>query len=134
MSGRDEAVLQRDHTKPPHRFVAVVRDQFVQERPYIVDHLRVVAREQLEGEQRRTPNRRALVVEAAPQELDLRAEPELADRAVRDGALAKIGRPRGALELFVPLRAQLREAALVAFGRERVGLNGGVGERHRPLG
>ena len=77
-------------------------DELVQERPHRVDHARMVARKRLEREDRRAAAGRALVVEAAPQELDLLAEAELRDRAVGDGALAEVLRPRGGLELVVP--------------------------------
>ena len=55
----------------------VVRDHLVQQRPHAVHDARVVAREQLEREQRRAAAGRALVLEPAPQQLDLLPEPEL---------------------------------------------------------
>ena len=51
----------------------------------------MVARKELEREQRRTARRRALVVEPASQQLLLRAPAELADRAERDGTLPEVG-------------------------------------------
>ena len=52
-------------------------DELVQQRPHAVDDARVVAREQLEREQRGAAAGRALVLEPAPQQLDLLAEAEL---------------------------------------------------------
>ena len=126
--GARRAVAQRDDGKPAHRLVAVVRDELVQQRADVVDIAGVVARQPLEREQRRAAHSRALVVEPAPQQLLLRAEPELADRAVRDGALSEVGRARGSLELVVPLRAELRQLALLALLRQRVGFACRVGE------
>ena len=88
--------------------------------PHVVDVAGVVAREPLEREQRRAAHRGAVVLEPAPQELLLRAEPELADRAVGDRALAKVRSARRRLELVVPLRAQLRQLTLLPLLGERV--------------
>ena len=76
----------------------------MQQRTDVVDDAGVIPRELLECEQRRAAHGRAVVLEPAAQKLDLRAEAELPDRAVRDGALAEVGRPRRGLELLVPLR------------------------------
>ena len=97
---------------------------------HAVDRARMVAREQLEREQRRAAARRALVVEPAPQQLFLRAPAELADRAERDGALAEVGAARGALEIVGPLRAEIGELALGAALRELVALRRRLRERH----
>jgi hypothetical protein len=85
----------------------------------------MLAREQLERDERRAATGGALVIEAAPQELRLLAEPELSDRAIRDGALAVVGRTRGGLELVLPLRAQLGNLPLGALLRERGCLGSG---------
>src|SRR5262249_20679436 len=111
--------------------VAVARRHLVQQRTHGVDVARVVAREQLERQQRRAAARGALVLEAAAQQLELRAEAELADRAVGDGALAVVLRARGEVELLAPLRAQVGELALGALLREAVRLDGRVRERGR---
>ena len=71
--------------------------RILEQRPNPVDRGRMVAREQLDGEQRRSARRRALVVEPAPQQLLLRAPVELPDGAIRDRALAEVlaaGPPR----------------------------------------
>jgi hypothetical protein len=99
--------------------------KLVQRRADGVDDAWVVAREQLEREQRRPTAGRAVVLEAAPQQLDFLAVAELADRAVRDCALAVVGRARGVLDFVLPLRAQARQATLVALLGERGGLGGG---------
>ena len=86
-----------------------------------VDGSRALAREQLERDQRRTAAGRALVVEAAPEQLDLLAEAELTDGPVGDRALAVVGTASGALDLVVPLPAQVGELAFVALLGEGVG-------------
>jgi hypothetical protein len=72
----------------------------------------MVAREQLEREQRRPTAGGALVFEPPAEELRLLPETELPDRAVRDGPLAVIGRPRCALDLVLPLRPEPGEFLL----------------------
>jgi len=86
----------------------------VKERAVGVDVARVVPREELEGEERGAAARRALVLEAAPEELELLAVPELPDRAVRQRALAEIGAAGCALDLVLPLRPVGGELSLVA--------------------
>jgi hypothetical protein len=97
----------------------------MQERPNAVDEPGMLAREALERDQRRTAAGRALVVEATPQELRFLTEPELADRAVRDGALPVVRRAGLAFDLVLPLRPQLGELALRALFRERGRLGSG---------
>jgi len=97
----------------------------VQQRPHVVDEARMLAREALERDQRRATAGRALVVQAAPQELGLLAVPELADRAIRDRTLPVVRRARRAFELVLPLRAQLCELALRALLRKRGRLDSG---------
>src|SRR4051794_16176153 len=94
----------------------------MQERPYAVDDARVVARQPLQREQRGSAARRAVVLETTAEELDLLPVPELRDRAKRDCALAIVPRPRGGLELVVPLLPQDCKLALVSVLRERVGV------------
>src|SRR3954447_841916 len=90
----------------------------------------MVARQLLEREQRRSTHRRAVVAEPAAQELDLRAEAELPDRAIRDRAFAEVGGTGARLELVVPLRAQLGKLLLVALLGERVGLRRRLRQAH----
>jgi hypothetical protein len=97
----------------------------VEQRALRVDGGGPVAREQLERKESGATRRRTFVLEPAPQELELLAVAELADRAVGDGALAEIGAPRCALEFVVPLRPECRELALGAGRRQLVGLSGG---------
>jgi hypothetical protein len=75
----------------------------------------VVAREQLERDERRAAAGRALVLEPSPQQLDLLAVAKLADRAVRDRPLAVVGGARCTLDLVLPLGAQTGERPLVAL-------------------
>ena len=88
-----------------------------------------VAREPLERDERRAAHRRALVLEPAPEQLDLLAEAELADRPVGDRALAVVGVAGRGLDLVAPLGAELRQLLLGARLRERVGLRRRLGER-----
>jgi hypothetical protein len=80
-----------------------------------VDRSRALAREQLERDQRRAAAGRALVVEAAPEQLDLLTEAKLADGPVGDGALAVVGAPGRSLDLVLPLPPQVGELAFVAL-------------------
>jgi hypothetical protein len=91
----------------------------MEKRPHRVDEPWMLAREELERDQRRATAGRALVVEAAPQELRLLTEPELPDRAVRDSTLAVVGRPRLTFDLVLPPGSQLGQLALGALLRER---------------
>jgi hypothetical protein len=100
----------------------------VEQRAICVDRSRAVAREELEREECRAARRGALVLEPSPEELQLLAVPELPDRAVGDGAFAKIGAPRRPFDLVGPLGAQLRELALGTRDRQLVGLGSGCGQ------
>jgi hypothetical protein len=120
-------VLQAENREPADRVVPVRRREVVQERPDAVDRARVVAREQLERQERGAAARRALVVEAAPQQLLLRPPAELPDRPERDRALPEVRAPHRRLELFPPTVAQLGELALRARLSELVGLYGSLG-------
>ena len=94
-----------------------------------VDRTGCVPREELERDQRRAAERRALVVEAAGEELDLLAEAELPDRAIGDRTLAVVGAPCSALDLVLPLPAKIGELTLLALLCERVRLGRCVLER-----
>ena len=72
----------------------------------------MVAREELERDQRRAAAGWALVLQPSANQLGLLAEAELADRPVRDGALAVVVRAGGRLELVAPLSAQAGQLAL----------------------
>jgi hypothetical protein len=85
----------------------------------------MVAREQLERDQSRSPAGRALVLEPAAKQLRLLAEAELPDRAVRDGALPVVVRAGRSLELVGPLRAEPGQLALGALLRELRSFRGG---------
>jgi hypothetical protein len=65
----------------------------------------MVPREQLERDERRAATRGALVLEPAPEQLELLAVAELSDRAICDGALAVVDAAGQPLELVFPLRA-----------------------------
>jgi hypothetical protein len=90
-----------------------------------IDEARMVAREELERDQRRAPTGRAFVLEPAAKQLGLLPEPELPDRPVGDGALLVVVRPGRGLELVGPLSAQPRQLALSAPFRERSSLRSG---------
>jgi hypothetical protein len=79
----------------------------------------MVAGEQFQRDQRGAAAGRALVFEPSAEQLGLLAEAELADRPVRDGALAVVVRAGGRLELVAPLIAQARQLALGPLLRER---------------
>jgi hypothetical protein len=85
----------------------------------------MVAREQLQRQEGRAAARRALVLEAAPEQLELLAVAELPDCAIRERAFAEIGAARCAFDLVLPLRPLRGELSLVAplgqFGRLRSG-------------
>jgi hypothetical protein len=72
----------------------------------------MVAREQLEREQRRPTAGGALVFEATAEELRLLPEAKLPDRAIRDRPLTVVSRPRCALDLVLPLRPEPGELLL----------------------
>ena len=130
--GATDVRNQRHHGEPPDRFIPVVRDELVQQRAHVVHVARVIAGEPLEREQGGTAHAGAFVDQAAAQKLALRAEPELADRALGDRPLAEVGRARGGLELLVPLRAQPGQLLLLAslFG-QGVSRSRRFGEAHR---
>src|SRR5207237_1384229 len=79
----------------------------VQERPDRVHGAGAVPRKQLQRKERRPAGCRALVFEAATQELELLAEPELPDRAIGDGSLTVVRAASRGLELVVPLSSKL---------------------------
>jgi hypothetical protein len=108
------AVLEDEDRESPDRRVRIARREPVEQRPVGVDVARVVAREQLQREERRAAGRRALVLQPAPQQLELLAVAELADRAVGERALAEVGASRGALDLVLPLRPVSGELGLGA--------------------
>jgi hypothetical protein len=85
----------------------------------------MVAREQLERDQRRAPARGALVFDAAPEELGLLAKAELADRPVGDRAFPVVARARRALDLVLPFRSKPRELLLASL----LGQGGGLRSR-----
>ncbi|HEY3051426.1 MAG TPA: hypothetical protein VGJ40_06830 [Gaiellaceae bacterium] len=49
----------------------------------------------------------------------------MADRAIRDGALAVVGRAGRGLELVLPARPEVGELTLGALAGERIRLRGG---------
>ena len=85
----------------------------------------MVAREQLERDQRRSPAGRALVLDPAAEQLGLLPEAELSDRPVGDGPLPVVVRARCGLELVGPLRPQPGELAFGSPLRERVSFRSG---------
>src|SRR5262249_4639463 len=100
----------------------------VEQRPDGVDRSRAVARQKLERDQRRPATGRALVLDAAPEQLELLTKAELADRAVRDGPLLVARAAGRGLDLLVPLRPKLGKLSLGPALRQLVRLGGGFGE------
>ena len=119
------AVLQAEDRQPPDGCIGIRRDEGVEQRAIGVDRRRAVPRQQLERQQRRAAGRWTLILEPTSQQLQLLPVPELSDRAIGDGALAKVGAPGRSLELVLPLRPQRGELALGARGGQLVGLGGG---------
>jgi hypothetical protein len=72
----------------------------------------MVAREQLEREQRRPAAGGALVFEPTAEELRLLPEAKLPDGAIRDRPLTVVSRPGRALDLVLPLRPEPGELLL----------------------
>jgi hypothetical protein len=86
----------------------------VKERAVGVDVARVVPREELEREERGAAARRALVLEAAPEQFELLAVAKLPDRAIRQRTFAEIGAAGRTFDLVLPLRAVRCELSLLA--------------------
>ena len=97
----------------------------MEQRAVCVDVAGMVAREQLERQQGRAATRRAVVLQASPQQLELLPVAELPDRPVRERALAEVGAPRRTLDLVLPARPQLGELPLGALLGELVRLDRG---------
>ena len=74
----------------------------------------MVPGEELQRDERRAAARRALVLEAAAEQLGLLAVAELADRAIRDRPLAVVVRPGEAFDLVLPARPEPGERLLLA--------------------
>jgi hypothetical protein len=85
----------------------------------------MLAREELERDERRAAAGRALVLEPATEELRLLTESELPDRAVGNGALLVVPRAGRVLELVGPLGPEPRELSLGALLGECRSLRGG---------
>src|SRR4051794_13098324 len=81
----------------------------------------MVARKQLERQERRAPAGGALVLQAAAEQLGLLAETELADRTVGDRPLAVVLRARSLLVVVRYLAPQVGELALFALIRQLFG-------------
>ena len=119
------AVAQAEDREPTHRLVVVVGRQLVEQRSNLVDEPGMVARKQLQRDQRRSPARRALVLDPPAEQLRLLPETELPDRPVGDGAFPVVVGAGRSLQLVGPLRPQPGELALGAALRERVSLRSG---------
>ena len=124
-------VPQARDRQPPDGVVRVARGELVEQRAKGVDVAGVIRGKRAERDQRRAARTRALVLEPAPQELELLAKAKLSDRAVRDAAHAVVGVARRRLELVVPFRPQVRELALLPRrASELLRLGGGLCEVH----
>jgi hypothetical protein len=120
------AVLEIQDREPADNRIRVRRCEGVKERAVGVHRRRPVPGEQLEREERRAASGRALVLEPTPEQLQLLAVPELADRAIGDRALAEVRAAGRRLELLVPLSPQIRELARRARRRQLFGLGRGL--------
>jgi hypothetical protein len=126
------AVLETEDRESAHRVVRVPHRELVEQWPEAVHVARVVGRERAQRDQGGAAGSGALVLKPAPQELELLAEAELRDRAVRESAHAVVVAPRGRLDLVVPLGAKRRELPLRPGGAsELLGARGGLGELHQ---
>jgi hypothetical protein len=105
----------------------------MENRAHGVDRCRPIAREQLERDERRPANGRALVLESAAEELELLAKAELADRTVCHGTLTVVRASRDALDLVCPLGAQIGELALGSLFGELLRLRSCLLERQTEL-
>jgi hypothetical protein len=99
--------------------------QLVEQRADGIDEAGMLARQQLERDQRRAAAGRAFVVEPSAEQLGLLSKAELSDRPVGDGTLPVVVRPRRGLELVAPLRPQPGQLTLCALLRERGSLRSG---------
>jgi hypothetical protein len=91
----------------------------VQERADAVDEAGVITGEQLQRDEGGAAARRALIVEAAAEQLRLLPVPELADRAIRHRPLAVVRGPCRRFQLVLPARAEACQLTLLAALRER---------------
>ena len=122
------AVPEAEHGESANRLIRIAVRERVQERPSGVDRPRAIPGEALERDQRRASGGGALVLDPAPEQLELLAEAKLADGAVGDGTLAVVRAPCGSLQLVLPSRAQNRQLALCALLGERSRLRRSCGE------
>src|SRR5579875_2350101 len=127
------AVAQRQHRQSPHGSVLLRgRGEGVKPGPDGVHRAGMVAREQLEREQRRAAGGRARVLEPAPEQLLLRPPAKHADRPEGERPFAEVRAARRRLELVVPLRPQRGELLRRAARRQLLGAHRCLGKGHRP--
>jgi hypothetical protein len=107
------AVAQAENRQAAHSLVVVVGRQLVQKRADVVDEPGMVSGEKLERDERRAAAGRALVLDAAAQELGLLPVAELPDRPIGDCALAVVGGPGETLDFVLPLRSEPGELLLL---------------------
>jgi hypothetical protein len=122
------AVPETEDREAANRLVGVGVGERVQQRPRGVDCPGAVSRELFERDQRRASAGRALVLDAAPQELELLAVAKLSDRAVGDGADAIVRAAGGRFDLVLPATSQARQLTLLAALGQRRGLCRSFGE------
>jgi hypothetical protein len=123
------AVLQAADRQAADGLVRVARGELVEQRAGGVDDAGMLAREELERDERGAAARRALVLEPAAEQLELLAVAELPEGPVGDGADAVVGIPGRGLDLVVPLGPQPREVTLRAL----LGKPGRLGSRCRQI-
>ena len=121
VSGLRRAVLEADDREPPNRHVRVAGRQLVQERPHAVDVAGVPPRETFERDQGRPARGGRLVLEPAPQQLELLPEAELRDGAVGLRPHAVVGSRAAASSSSSHSLRSVGERLLVARDGELVG-------------
>ena len=107
------AVLEREDGEASDGRVRILVGERVQRPAHGVHDAGVCPREELEREERRAARRRALVLQAAAEQLRLLVEAKLSDGAIRERPLAVVAAPGRGLELVVDRTAQVGEGALV---------------------
>src|SRR5262245_39759044 len=124
------AVLQTHDREPPDGGVRISRRELVQQWSKRIHVAGMGPRQAFECNESRSARGRAVVLQAATQQLELLTEPELRDRAICLRTDAVVGVASACLDLLVPLRAEGRESPFVACLCEGVRLGSRLGERH----
>src|SRR4029079_9694701 len=126
------AVLQAQNRQAADRVVRVAHRQLVEAWPGAGRVARMIRRERAQRRQGRAARARALVLEPAPEQLELLAEAELGDRSIGKPTDAVVAAAGGGLDLVVPARPQLGKLALRSRRAGKLlGARRGLGELHQ---